>query len=302
MYVTLSQCHASGIAKEGSPSREASVYPLKAIYKSCNDPNNVIMASPRAHQEAGASWKDKETHEIPKNPLALVFLGLMLCIFLAALDQTIVATALPTIVAELGGGNGYSWVGSSYLLAAASLSPLYGKLSDLVGRKPVLFTSVIIFLVGSALSGAAQNINWLIGCRAVQGIGGGGMIQIVVITISDIVTLQEYVLPSSLPSLLFLFEFSRAKYGGLIGATWGIARSFLSLSTHSRFYINSFQCRWPPARWCSHRSCLMEMVLLHQLVSPSLVSTYSSHIALQTNRRCRNRNPLLLPQIKPSQG
>src|ERR1700721_1400483 len=141
------------------------------------------MSSTRAHQEAGASWKDKETHEIPKNPLALVFLGLMLCIFLAALDQTIIATALPTIVAELGGGNGYSWVGSSYLLAAATLSPLYGKLSDLVGRKPVLFTSVIIFLIGSALSGAAQNINWLIGCRTIQGIGGGGMIQIVVITI-----------------------------------------------------------------------------------------------------------------------
>jgi EmrB/QacA subfamily drug resistance transporter len=130
----------------------------------------------------------------------------MCCVFLAALDQTIVATALPTIVEHLGGGKNYSWVGSSYLLAASALAPLYGKLSDLIGRKPVLYFAIVSFLLGSALCGAAQSLTWLIICRAVQGIGGGGLIQIVQVIISDIVSLHD-----------------RGKYGGLVGATWGIA-------------------------------------------------------------------------------
>ncbi|KAI0082659.1 MFS general substrate transporter [Panus rudis PR-1116 ss-1] len=158
------------------------------------------------HHKPGQSWKEHEEHVLPKNNLPVVFAGLMACTFLAALDQTIVATALPTIVAKLGGGKDYSWVGSAYLLAAASLSPLYGKLSDLFGRKPILFASIFVFLIGSALCGAAQSMIWLIVCRAVQGIGGGGIIQLVQITISDIVSLQD-----------------RGKYGGLLGATWGIA-------------------------------------------------------------------------------
>ncbi|EIN07242.1 MFS general substrate transporter [Punctularia strigosozonata HHB-11173 SS5] len=165
-------------------------------------PNNP----PEKKAGNGAHWKQNEEHVLPHNRLGIVFTGLMLTTFLAALDQTIVATALPTIVHDLGGGKDYSWVGSAYLLAAATLAPLYGKLSDIVGRKPILYTTIVIFLAFSALCGAAQSMTWLVICRAFQGVGGGGIIQVVQITISDIVSLQD-----------------RAKYAGAIGATWGIA-------------------------------------------------------------------------------
>ncbi|KAG1741596.1 major facilitator superfamily domain-containing protein [Suillus lakei] len=156
----------------------------------------------------GTSWRKIEEQVVPKNRMGIVFFGLMCTLFLAALDQTIVAIALPTIVAELGGGKNYSWVGSAYILVSASLGPLYGKLSNILGecRKLMLYGCILIFLIGSALCGAAQNMTWLIVSRAVQGIGGGGIFQLVQITISDIVSLQE-----------------QGKYSGFIGATWGIA-------------------------------------------------------------------------------
>ncbi|EIW84712.1 MFS amino acid permease [Coniophora puteana RWD-64-598 SS2] len=156
-------------------------------------------------QERKDKWQSEE-QVIPKNNLPLVFSGLMCAVFLAALDQTIVATALPTIVQDLGGGNNISWVGSAYMLASGALGPLYGKFSNMFGRKPVLYSSILVFLLGSALCGAAQNLTWLIVCRAVQGLGGGGIMQMVIITMSDIVPLKD-----------------RGKFGGLIGSTFGIA-------------------------------------------------------------------------------
>src|SRR4051794_41279814 len=106
---------------------------------------------------------------------ALVIGALMLTMLLAALDQTIVSTALPTIVGDLGGLNHLSWVVTSYLLAITIVTPLYGKLGDQYGRKIVLQGALVIFLVGSALCGAAQGMTELIAFRFVQGLGGGGL-------------------------------------------------------------------------------------------------------------------------------
>ncbi|KAL7282721.1 hypothetical protein ACG7TL_004195 [Trametes sanguinea] len=131
---------------------------------------------------------------------------LLLSIFLPALDQTITAVALPTIIAEIGGESGYSWVGTAYLLASASCAPFYGKLSDILGRKPVLVTSWMLFLLGSALCGAAQRFIWLAICRGVQGAGGGGIITLTMICISDSTPLAR-----------------RGLYIGLIGTVWGVA-------------------------------------------------------------------------------
>src|ERR1700722_12183682 len=102
----------------------------------------------------------------------MVFSGLMAGMLLASLDQTIVATALPTIVSKLGGFNHISWVVTAYLLTCTVSTPLYGKISDLYGRKNVFQFAIALFLVGSALSGLSQNMNELIAFRALQGLGG----------------------------------------------------------------------------------------------------------------------------------
>jgi len=99
----------------------------------------------------------------------------MLTMLLAALDQTIVSTALPTITSDLGGLQELSWVVTAYLLASTASTPIWGKISDLYGRKLMLQTSVVVFVIGSALAGMSQNMGQLIATRAIQGLGGGGL-------------------------------------------------------------------------------------------------------------------------------
>ena len=136
----------------------------------------------------------------------LVFAGLMLVLLLAALDQTIVATALPTIVSDLGGLNELAWVTSAFLLAQTVVTPVYGKLGDLYGRKRVLQSAIVIFLAGSALCGQAQSMPELIAFRAVQGLGAGGLVVLIQAVIGDVVPPRE-----------------RGRYQGLFGAVFGVA-------------------------------------------------------------------------------
>src|SRR5437870_3577889 len=109
----------------------------------------------------------------PQQRVRLIFVALMLVLLLAALDQTIVSTALPTIVGDLGGIEHLSWVVTAYLLSSTIAGPLYGKLGDLYGRKKILQTAIVIFLVGSVLCGISQSMGELIAFRAIQGLGAG---------------------------------------------------------------------------------------------------------------------------------
>jgi EmrB/QacA subfamily drug resistance transporter len=120
-----------------------------------------------------------------------VFGGLLLAMILAVLDQTILVTALPTIVGELGGVEHLSWVITAYMLAATASTPIWGKISDLFGRKPVFQTAILVFLAGSALSGVAQGMGELIAFRALQGLGAGGLMTLAMTIVADIVAPRE---------------------------------------------------------------------------------------------------------------
>jgi EmrB/QacA subfamily drug resistance transporter len=132
--------------------------------------------------------------------------GLMLVMLLASLDQTIVSTALPTIVGDLGGLEHLSWVVTAYLLAVTVVTPLYGKLGDLIGRKVVLQAALVLFLIGSALCGLSQSMTELIAFRAIQGLGGGGLMVSAQAAIGDVVAPSE-----------------RGRYSGLFGAVFGVS-------------------------------------------------------------------------------
>src|SRR6185437_4223986 len=129
------------------------------------------MSPPPAAEAGTAQPPEPASHR----EILIVYLGFMVVMGLAALDQSIVATALPRIVAQLGGGEHLSWIVTAYVLTSTATMPLYGKLSDLYGRKPLVYVSIVIFLVGSALSGLSQSMLELIIFRAIQGIGAGGL-------------------------------------------------------------------------------------------------------------------------------
>src|SRR5687768_7643076 len=128
---------------------------------------------------------------IERQQFVVVFGGLVLAMMLAALDSTIVSTALPTIVGELGGLTQLAWVVTAYLLGQTVVTPIYGKLGDLYGRKGVLQGAIVLFLVGSMLCGAAQSMTQLIIFRAIQGMGGGGLMVTTQAVIGDIVPPRE---------------------------------------------------------------------------------------------------------------
>jgi EmrB/QacA subfamily drug resistance transporter len=161
----------------------------------------------------------------PAQRVRLIFAALMLVLLLASLDQTIVSTALPTIVGDLGGLQHLSWVVTGYLLAATVSGPLYGKLGDLYGRKTLLQGAIVLFLIGSVLCGISQNMTELIAFRALQGLGGGGLMVLTLAVLGDIFSPRE-----------------RGRYQGFFGAVFGVSTVIGPLL--GGFFVDNLSWRW----------------------------------------------------------
>ena len=154
-----------------------------------------------------------------------IYAGLMVALLLAALDQTIVATALPKVVSELGGIGQYSWVFTAYMLGSTVTVPLYGKLGDVHGRKPLFIVAIVVFLVGSALCGLAQNMWELVVFRAVQGVGAGGLFPLTLAMVGMIVPPRD-----------------RGRYQGLIGGVFAAAS--IAGPAVGGFIVDNMSWRW----------------------------------------------------------
>ncbi|TGO59379.1 hypothetical protein BCON_0045g00420 [Botryotinia convoluta] len=164
-----------------------------------------VTTTPNAAASPGPSPQDPEASRT-KLQTTIIMLSLCASVFLAALDVSIITTALPTISEHFHSNAGYTWIGSAYLLANAASTPSWGKFSDIWGRKPILLIAAGVFFIGSLLAATSVSIGMLIVARAIQGIGGGGLIILVNICISDLFSMRK-----------------RGAYFGLVGMTWAFA-------------------------------------------------------------------------------
>jgi EmrB/QacA subfamily drug resistance transporter len=171
-------------------------------------PTAMTKEEKAARQESIAYGANvtEEYRDMGKGETFIIMTSLCLSVFLAALDQTIISTALPVISQHFNSTAGYTWIGAAYVLGNAASVPSWGKISDIFGRKPILLIAAGLFFLGSVISATAVNIAMLIGGRSVQGVGGGGVLVLVNICISDLFSMRN-----------------RGAYYGLVGMTWAFA-------------------------------------------------------------------------------
>ena len=183
-----------------------------------------------APHRTGGDPTEPSFQKLPRRQVVVTMGGVMLGLFLAALDQTVVGTAMPRIMADLGGFDRFTWVTTSYVVASTTAVPIVGRLSDVYGRKGFYVAGTAVFLIGSMLSGLSQTIDQLIVFRAVQGLGGGVMMALAFVTVGDLFPPAE-----------------RGKYQGVVAAVFGLSSVIGptlggaitdNLSWHWIFYVN----------------------------------------------------------------
>ena len=172
-------------------------------------------SAPDERPRSAAARGSDEPHNADEPTVdPLLFVGLMLGLLLAELDQTMFSAALPTIVGELGGVDRMLWVTTAYVLAGTVVMPVYGKLGDLLGRKPLFIAALSVFVAGCMLGGLAPDMTWLIVARAVQGLGGGGLLILIQAIIADVVPARERAASMSVVGAVFALS---AMLGPVLG-------------------------------------------------------------------------------------
>jgi len=188
----------------------------------------VTATDDKARDTAPVSAVPDETpaaYTFTHRQIQMVLVGLMAGSFLAALDQTIVATALPKIVGDFGGVDQLAWIASIYLLTSTAAMPIVGKLSDIYGRRLLFQVSIVVFMVGSVMAGLSQTMGQLVGARAVQGFGAGGLVVLNFGVLADIVAPRE-----------------RGKYQGYVASVWAVASVLGPLA--GGFFVDNLTWRW----------------------------------------------------------
>lgn len=198
--------HESASASSRKNIRDASRPPPSAVIQA-GPPADLVPANPGppAQQEAGLGVEATR----PKLRIAAIMSSLCACVFVAAIDVTIISTALPAIAGNFQSASGYQWVGSAYVLGSTASTPSWGKVSDIWGRKPILLLAVIIFFAGSLICALGQNMPVFLTGRAVQGVGASGLLTLVNIAISDLFSMRD-----------------RSLYYGMTSVVWALASSF----------------------------------------------------------------------------
>lgn len=215
------------------PRRPPRAAQVDTPYQTDSESTSGTLTAPEPPKE------DDPSSPEPRHGLStvrhVVLVGSMfLTLFLPALDQTIVSTALPKIMTSLGGASsnsGYTWVGSGYALAQAVVMPLFGQASEVFGRKWAFVAAIAVFMAGSCLCGASQGVPMLIASRMVQGVGAGGITALVIILIGDLVGTRK-----------------RGKYQGFIGATWAVASALGPVL--SGVLADHISWRWVSCSFC----------------------------------------------------